>query len=36
MDIAACVVICVNDDGLITRLDEYVDTALMSALTPTA
>lgn len=27
IELFACVVVRVNDDGLITRLDEYVDTA---------
>lgn len=30
----ACVVISVNDDGLITRLDEYIDSAQAASLAP--
>ena len=29
LDLAACVVVRVNDDGLIVSLDEYVDTAAL-------
>jgi ketosteroid isomerase-like protein len=31
IDLAACVVVRVNDDGLITAIDEYVDTAPLFA-----